>query len=235
VTDDTRASDPAPSVLSGVLPENRFVAFVDVLGFSGHILRDFGSAFLWYRALLDQWQTVWRPGTEVDVTIYSDAVLLTSSTLSPLTLAVNTLCFSSLLTDGLVRGGVGFGKHVEVHDARNVYVVSEALTRAVEVEKRIGHPCVGLHDSVEVPTDWWNTPNIARPVLHFDGLTLVNPFGAFWFRSAAGRAQILKERYPEHHAKYDWFLRLYDSIEKNIPLIPAAFISDSTDPPESKG
>ncbi len=230
MTDNIRVLDPAPDPFVGVIPENRFVAFVDVLGFSGRILRDFADAFQSYRSLLDQWRTVWLPGPEADVTIYSDAVLLTSTTLAPLTLAVNTLCFSSLLTDALVRGGIGFGKHVEAHEHRNMYVVSEALTRALDVEKHIGYPCVGLHDSVEVPSDWWNIPNIHRPVVHFEGLTFINPFGAFWYRSAAGRVQILKQRYPEHHVKFDWFLRLYDSFENNAPLVPPEFAPKTVDP-----
>lgn len=232
MTDPIAVSDPAGDPFAGILPQHRFVAFVDVLGFSSRILSDFENAFQSYKALLEQWRTVWRPGPEIDVTIYSDAVLLTSATLPPLTLAVNTLCFSSLMTDALVRGGIGFGRHVEAHDLNNVYVVSEALTRAVHVEKDVSYPCVGLHDSVEVPSDWWSIPNIYRPVVHFEGRTFVNPFGAFWYRSAVGRAQILRERHPEHHAKYDWFLRLYDSFENNVPLVPPAFVPDTADPRE---
>lgn len=235
MTDDIRPLGHATDVLAGIDPENRFVAFVDVLGFGGRILRDFDGAFQSYRALLDQWRTVWRAGPGVGVTIYSDSVLLTAETLRPLTLAVNTLCFASLMSDALVRGGIGFGKHLEVHEARNVYVVSEALTRAVDVEKRVSVPCVGLHDSVDVPPDWWAIPSSQRPVIHFEGLTLVNPFGAFWFRSAAGRVQVLMERHPEHHGKHDWFLRLYASVESNAPLVPPEFVSNSLGPRGQKG
>jgi hypothetical protein len=129
------------------------------------------------------------------------------------------------MTNALIRGGIGFGKHVEVHEAGNAYVVSEALTRAVEVEKHIGYPCVGLHESVDVPSDWWQLPNLARPIVHFEGLTFVNPFGAFWYRSAAGRVQVLKARYPDQHVKHDWFLRLYESFENDVALVPPEFTS----------
>jgi hypothetical protein len=209
-------------LFSSSVPQQRYVAFVDVLGFGAHILRDFEGAFSLYKQLLQEWHGIWRPGVghEVAVTIYSDALLLTTSDLRELTLAVNGLSFVSLMNNTLVRGGIGFGKHVEVHEGGDVYVVSEALTRAVEVEKHVRFPCVGLHESVDVPSDWWSLPNIARPIIHFEGTTLVNPFGAFWYRSAAGRVQLLKEKYPDQHAKHDWFLRLYDSFEKNAPLIP---------------
>jgi len=223
MNDDMRSPGLNPlRLFAAAVPQYRYVAFVDVLGFGGHILRDFEGAFSLYKKLLEEWHGIWRPGVghEVAITIYSDALLLTTSDLLELSRAVNGLSFVSLMNSTLVRGGIGFGKHVEVHDGGSVDVVSEALTRAVDVEKHVRFPCVGLHESVDIPPDWWKLPNIARPIIHFEGITFVNPFGAFWSRSAAGRVQVLKEKYPDQHVKHDWFLRLYDSFENNVPLIP---------------
>ena len=232
MTDDGPCATDVPAEFltfrpfDGIVPGSRYVAFVDVLGFGGQILRDFDGAFRAYRALLDQWHAVWRHDPEVSLIIYSDALLMTAPSLALLTTAVNTLSFASLLNNALLRGGIAFGRHAEVRDSGNVYVVSEALTRAVEVEKHVGYPCVALHDSVDTPSDWWKLPNIARPVVYFEGVTFVNPFGAFWYRSSAGRVQVLKHRYPDYHDKHDWFLRLFfDGFEKDVPLVPPEFLS----------
>src|SRR2546426_6280629 len=117
MTDDgPRATDVPAEFLTfrpfdGIVPGSRYVAFVDVLGFGAQILRDFDGAFRAYRALLDEWHTIWRPvRREVSVTTYSDALLITASGLGPLTAAVNGLSFVSLMNNALIRGGIGFGK-----------------------------------------------------------------------------------------------------------------------------
>src|SRR3989337_3264109 len=124
--------------------------------------------------------------------------------------------------DCLVRGGIGFGKHIEVHQSNNFLVVSQALVQAVEVEKKIKHPCVALHNSIEVPQDWWNAdiPPERRGLMYFEGIRLISPFNIGWGQSAMTRVAQLSVQYPEYNDKYDWFLRLYEAWYSGDPLVP---------------
>jgi hypothetical protein len=127
----------------------------------------------------------------------------------------------TLLQDCLVRGGIGFGKHVEATSDGHFIVVSQALVRAVSVEKSIRHPCVALDDSVQIHDGYLDgsfSP-IQRGVLRFDGIRMICPFNALWGHSAMTRVAMLYERYPQHSEKYDWFLWLYDAFHDGRPLV----------------
>jgi hypothetical protein len=128
----------------------------------------------------------------------------------------------TLFHDYLVRGGIGYGKHIEVSDKGNLYVVSQALVQAVEVEKIIKYPCVALHESVQVPADCWisEIENLYRGLLYFDGIRLVNPFNMAWGESAAIRVNMMLDECPEHRPKYEWFLKLFNAVMSDKPLIP---------------
>lgn len=133
-----------------------------------------------------------------------------------------------MITMGLscmLRGGVASGLHTEANSGQDTYVVSEPLTRAVALEKTVSNPCVALDDSIAVPDRWWplDFPNVHRPILWFDGRRIVNPFHRYWYRSGQIRAFELRERSPSHSSKYDWFLRLYDAVGSNEPLIPPEY------------
>jgi hypothetical protein len=125
----------------------------------------------------------------------------------------------------MLRGGVASGLHTEANSGQDTYVVSEPLTRAVALEKTVSNPCVALDDSIAVPDRWWplDFPNVHRPILWFDGRRIVNPFHRYWYRSGQIRAFELRERSPSHSSKYDWFLRLYDAVGSNEPLIPPEY------------
>ncbi len=201
--------------------ENRFVAFVDILGFGQGIRNDFESVLDAYEYVLDSIYTVNDLHPDVSLRIYSDALLLTSTSLGRLIREVQSIQMHTLFNDCLVRGGIGYGKHIEVTDKSNLYVVSQALVQAVEIEKTIKYPCVALHESIEVPMRWWQPDirNIFRGLLYFDGLRIVNPFNMMWGTSAATRVNMMLAHCPEHKQKYEWFLRLFDAVMDDKPLI----------------
>lgn len=201
------------------------MAFVDVLGFGAQVLNDFNNAFATYREILKNWRWHYEFSADVPARIYSDAILLTSEHLGKLIGAVVTLNMVTLMGDCLIRGGIGWGQHIEVADGSNFYVVSEALTEAVQIEKTVKWPCVALSDKIAIPSHWWNPSvrNIERGILYFNGLTLVNPLTLSWGQSAQTRVCQLSNTYPEYQSKYDWFLKLTDAIFCDEPLVPKRY------------
>jgi len=201
-----------------------YVAFIDVLGFSHRIENDFAGALDAYRQLLHN-VDILNPPSTVSLRIYSDALLVSSSELLPLVKAIHTLNFLTLVGDCLVRGGIGYGLHAEQESGTNTFVVSQALSRAVETEKQIRRPCVALHDSVSIPEFFWlnDADTFLRPLLFFDGIALVNPFSIMWGVSAGHRVEMMREQYPEHREKYDWFLRLYEAVRNREALVPPRY------------
>lgn len=218
--------DPTPTWQAD--ESDLYVGFVDVLGFSSRIEGDFDGAVATYRELLSRIRMM-APYQHKDVTIqvYSDSILLTSANLFPLTLTVQNLCFLTLSADCLVRGGIGFGRHAVQVTGQDTLVVSQALSRAVDMERRVGYPCVALHESVFLEDQVWvnNNDTFLRSILYFEGIRLVNPFSLVWGTSAQYRVQSMREAHPEHAENYDWFLRLFNAvIRRDIrSLVPPEF------------
>jgi hypothetical protein len=213
---DTSTTDVAPPL--------RFVAFVDILGWSAKVLSDFGGTISLYRSLLD----FCRPladdfrGLE-SLRFASDSILIVSETVWPLLRAVNVLHHATLFHDCLLRGGIAFGKHVEAGKLSDLHIVSEPLVWAAHLEREVHHPCVALHESAvpEVdPRELLAADVFLRPILYFEGRWIVNPFNIMWGTSAVTRVTQLWEQYPEHAEKYKWFLRLYEAVRNRDALVP---------------
>lgn len=202
--------------------DDLYVAFIDVLGFSARVLADFPGTVAAYRNLISMWRWQYAFQKTSRVTIYSDALILTTPQLGEIVGAVNMFLMLSLMNDCLVRGGIAFGRHIEAHEGENTYVVSEALTKAVRIEKTIRHPCVAIDGDITIPPNWWTDPdrNLGRPVLHFDGITLVNPCNYAWGASAQMRVRSMATAFPQHRDKFAWFLRLHSAIFSELPLVP---------------
>jgi hypothetical protein len=113
-------------------------------------------------------------------------------------------------------------------------VASDALVRAVKLERSVGVPAVVIADDIEIPDDFWLHRFAAglfqTPILHFRDRNIVNPFNTFWFRSAAVRASQLMSASPSHRDKYLWFLALHEAVGNGLELIPsnvlARFVRD---------
>lgn len=210
--------------------DKRYVAFVDILGFSREVQDNFDSILDVYQQLLEASQIfdalpLIGKQHNVSIHIYSDSFILASETLSPLVRIIKGLHMITLSHDCLVRGGIGFGRHIEASHGTNFCVVSQALVQAVEVEKRVKRPCVALHESIQIPGDWWNSDQspFSRGLLFFDGIRIVNPFSVFWGRTAAARVSRLSEKYPDHRDKYEWFLSLYENVVSDKMLVPTTY------------
>jgi len=200
----------------------KYLAFVDMLGFSERVLNGFREARAFYVDLIERVEVIDVVMDNVSLTLASDSMILVSDSLPNLIQAVQQVHMATLSRKCLVRGGIAYGKHVELHRSSNSYVLSEALTRAASLEKTIRHPCVVIDPEITIPEKWWpvDCRNLDRPVLHYRGHAIVNPFHAYWFKSGYLNADELRAQHPDHAVKYDWFIDLYAAVAMSYPLIP---------------
>lgn len=217
-----------PSIFTASDLQVRHVAFLDVLGFGAKVLSDIRGTVSLYEELVRGWQFHNRIYSQVQLTIYSDSMILVSDELPPLLQAITSLHMITMGLSCILRGGVASGLHVSSSGGQDIYVVSEPLTRAVALEKIVRDPCVAIDESVEIPDRWWpiNFPNVHRPILWFEGRRIVNPFHRYWYRSGQIRAEELRALYPDHRSKYDWVIRLYEAVGREHPLIPPELLSE---------
>lgn len=161
------------------------------------------------------------PGTQVRV--FSDTILVVGSQLFPVLSVANTVSFVALTKDCLVRGGVAFGPHAELEGPGSLFVLSQPLVWAAELEKTVRSPCIAIHSSalpVLETDELLRLPIHRRPLLYYDRKWIVNPFNIFWGTSAGTRVSQLRALHPEHREKYDWFLGLYNAVAAGDTLIP---------------
>ena len=200
--------------LEGNEPTDRYVAFVDILGFGRRTLDDFDQIVGAYQQLALMYLDVPDPTRSVDVRLLSDAFILSAPSFEELLSAVQPLHTFALQSGCMIRGGIGFGRHLEAQTDRNYVVVSEALVRAVETERTISHPCVAIHPSVAAADAFVTTDPFCGGLLEYEGTVFVSPFNIMWGRTARNCARALKHRYPDFRAKYDWFLNV---CERYLP------------------
>lgn len=211
-----------PALAEEAIP-NKYVAFCDVLGFSHAVENEFEATLSLYREFSERISD-WPFPKKANISMYSDSILIVCDELPPLLYAVQGLWFATLAQNWLIRGGIAYGKYWEDRSNGNLFVVSDALVRAVRLESTVKVPCVALSPEVEIPPRLWlsrfSDSPLTAPLLHFEGLNLVSPFNIAWFRSAINRAQQLRARFPQHSDKYDWFLKLASQVGTNDTLIP---------------
>lgn len=202
-----------------------YIGFFDALGFSRRVLSSFDEALAVYNTVMkfaDLGEFV-ESRPESSFRILSDAIVVASPKLTDVVIAANLLQFASLASANvLLRGGIGYGLHVESLSRGHLFVVSEALVRAVAVEKTVRNPCIALDERIVPPPGAWfpYENNFHRMLLYYEKRWLVNPLTPAWGVSAATRVENLKDEYPEHSDKYDWFLEFHRRIFGAEPLIP---------------
>src|SRR5437867_2287314 len=103
--------EPGIPPSSANIPE-RYVAFCDILGFSDRILNDFSQIFDAYRGFCELIADF--SFKEVELTIYSDAVLLIGETLAPVLSAAQGLWFFALARNFMLRGAITKGHYWEL-------------------------------------------------------------------------------------------------------------------------
>ena len=199
-----------------------YVAYCDILGFSDRILTDFDNTLKTYR---DFGKLVCGGETFKDVktTMYSDAILLTATSLVRLLQAAQALLFFALAHDFMIRGAITKGRYWEQRLGNDLLVASDALVRAVKLEKSVSIPAIVIADDVEIPDAYWlarfQHGQYVTALLHFQDRNSVNPFNLMWGKSAAIRASILMGKNPQHKDKYLWFIALHDAVASGQELL----------------
>lgn len=205
-------------------PTEKYVAYLDILGWSKTVLKDAQGAMAKYDGILGFWEDG-PPELGADTTIraFSDSIVVVSDRLGPVLQAANTLQFTVLAHDCLLRGGIAHGPHAERSGEGQLHVVSVPLIQAVELERTVRAPAVAVHDNAMPALDimaWQAIPPFQRLLLFWRGQWIVNPFNIMWGTSAAQRVRQLRDEQPEYSEKYDWFLELYEAVRRGDPLVP---------------
>lgn len=201
----------------------KYVAFCDVLGFSNAVLANFENASRIYAEFRDRMRG-FPFHAEVEVSMYSDSIVIVSDRLNPVLSATQALWFLAMSHQWMLRGGIAYGQYWVRREGGNVFVVSDALVRAVRIEKSIKNPAIALSEEVVVDDlVWalrWAHGKFVVPVLHYEGRTIVNPFNLYWFASARMRAIGMLEEFPAYKEKYEWFLSLGEAVDRDDLLVP---------------
>lgn len=212
-----------PGETSGEGIDDRYVGFCDILGFSNRILADFGGTLDTYKGFAKTLSGL--PIEEVQVTIYSDAILVTGKSLGRVSSAIQSLWFIALANDLMIRGAITKGRYWEQRQGNHMLVASDALVRAVKLERSVGVPAVVIADDVEISDGFWvhrfKEGLLQTPILHFRDRNIINPFNTFWFQSASVRASQLMAASPSHKDKYLWFLALHEAVRNGVELVPS--------------
>jgi hypothetical protein len=209
--------------------ENKYVAFCDILGFSNKVLSDFEDTVNVYREFKKE---LVEPNIiEVDISIVSDSIMIVSDDFFKVAEAVQILVsWTCSRKKWLVRGGVAYGKHWEQRDGNNLLVVSEALVKAVNIEKAIKHPIIAVSDEIPLGLEYWlrgfGNSVFSLPIINYDNTNIVNPFNNYWFGSAEVKLKEMKNDNPTHATKHDYLLDLIEAIKRGDCFIPQAVIDD---------
>ncbi len=206
----------------------KYVGFCDVLGFSSAVMNDFDATI----ALYQQFRTdvkKWPFTSRAKVSVYSDSILVVSEELPAIVNTIVALNWAALMQNWLIRGGIAYGRHWEESEDGNLFVVSDALVKAVALEKSVKVPAVVISEEIALGVEAWIPRFEFGPfktsLLHFDGYSIVNPFNEYWFASAVIRAKCLLELHPQHSEKYEWFLSLADAVARDEILVPDAALA----------
>lgn len=136
-----------------------YCAFIDILGFKNKML-NFEEALKYYESFFSVYEAFSkmhdsmiagisdaakellrneRPKSVVNKYIFSDSIILSSPDWKDLLFRIAHV-MSWLLSSGfLFRGGIGYGKHSSNTQSDRMYIVSEGLVQAVEIEGKVAN------------------------------------------------------------------------------------------------
>jgi hypothetical protein len=214
-----------------------YVAFVDLLGFSGRVREDWSNAARVYSAVMSEadrlyeghkafWGHMDRVVPATLRTISDSLVIVGSDLIDVGTLA--QAIQSAALASGnmLVRGGIAYGPHSAVDQGPHSYMVSRPLAVAAGLESNIArYPRIVLDRDSGVENDAEKLRRQGHGLFMEceDGLWMVVPF-SFRLEAAGespdrfGAARTILERLAAahkqtpHSAKYDWMLSCVDRV-----------------------
>lgn len=211
-----------------ITTQNKYVAFCDILGFSNSVTSQFEKTISIYKEFKHE---VSKQGfLKLKTSIYSDSIFIEGENLIDVAKTVQILLWTSLRYDWLIRGGIAYGKHWKESDKNNLFIVSEGLVKAVNIEKTIKHPIIAISSDISIGIDYWTNGFFHSvfdlPIIHYNEYNIVNPFNNYWFKSAELRLLKLKSLNPEHLDKYNYLLKLVDDIKTSKTFIPMDIIND---------
>jgi hypothetical protein len=208
--------------------DNTYVAFCDILGFSSNVKADFENTIAIYREFKKQVHM--KGAIDANISVYSDSIIIEGDSLLKVCHAAQLLLWTTLRHGWIVRGGVAYGKHWKEADESNLFIVSEALVKAVDIEKYVEHPVIALSEEISLGLEYWHLgfqhTVFDLPIIHWDKRNIINPFNNYWFASAVINLRRIKESNPLHKNKYDYLLKLVEAIDSNECFIPQPIIDD---------
>jgi len=167
---------------------------------------------------------------EAHISVYSDSIIIEGDNLLKVCTAAQLLLWTTLSHGWIVRGGVAYGKHWKEADNSNLFIISEALVKAVDIEKCVRHPVIALSEEISLELNYWllgfEYSVFDLPIIHYDNRNIINPFNNYWFTSAVINLGNIKERNPLHTLKYDYLLKLAEAISSGKCFIPQPIIDD---------
>src|SRR6267154_3202490 len=122
--DDKDVSSP---ITDAAIADNRYVGFCDILGFSDRILSDFDGTLKVYQEFAQSFSSL--SSDQAEVTIYSDAILVTGHSLGRVACAIQNLWFIALANDLMIRGAITHGRYWQQRHGNHMLVASNALVR----------------------------------------------------------------------------------------------------------
>lgn len=177
-------------------PAERYVAYLDILGWSKTVLKNPQDAMARYDGILGFWEDVPHElGADTTIRAFSDSIVVVSGKLGPVLQAANTLQFTALIHDCLLRGGIAHGLHAERSAEGQLHVVSVPLIPAAQLEQAVEAPAVVVHESAMPDVDiatWRTIPPFQRLLLYWRGQWILNPFNIMWGTSGAQRVRQLR-------------------------------------------
>lgn len=211
--------------------EHKYVAFCDLLGFSNAILTDFDKVLLIYQDFnkaLDGHRAIFS-----DVGLFSDAVVITSDSLEEVCSAVQILYAVCIRHGFLMRGGVGYGKHWKRMTSNDILLASEALVKAVSIEKSHKKPVIIIDPQIKLTFEncWIDSFRdfFEMPILYYEGDIIINPFGMYFYNTGIHLLKDLKAQNPRFADKYDYLLGIADAKENNYSFAPPEVIKELLD------
>ena len=214
--------------MSAISYPMKYVDFCDILGFNDAVIRDFEATKIVYKAFRNNLKLFLLDSMDVSVSIYSGSILVISDELPPVFATVQALHWAAMIHKLIIKGGIAYGKHWHEFDGNSMYVVSDALVKAVAIEKTTKVPAIAISNDIRLGLDMW-IPQLYdvlnAPLFFYDGLVIVNPFNYLWFASSKIIASHLLDAHPSHKEEYQWFLSLFYAVDKSVLLIPESIIN----------
>ena len=148
----------------------RFVAFCDILGFGSMVESSVDQAIVMYEQLMEDVREENLEET-VALSVYSDSILMVAESLPPFLRSVQHMWMRTLTNGWLMRGGISHGSYWRKKHDGHLFVVSDALVRAVRIEGSVSYSAIAISREIELTLPYW-VPRFEHgifvaPVLHF--------------------------------------------------------------------